>query len=274
MTSNQLRQLATAASPVGWLDAATRGDRALSVRYREAMAPFDLGDELRVALRADGQCWGLLCLHRGHAHAGFERRDAALLAELAPHLALALRRSLLLDPPTEGQPMGGGPGVAVLNADLTMRSVTAPAARWLDELADLDQPRSRIMPTVVRAVVERLARTDRDDPQPVRARVRVPSGRWLSVHAARLDDPDGSMAVVLEPITGAELAPLIVAAYRLTPREQAVTKRLLAGLARKTIASELRISQHTVNDHIKAVFDKTGSSSAGELRARIFQLPR
>jgi DNA-binding CsgD family transcriptional regulator len=255
------------------LDAATRGERALSLRYREAMAPFDLGDELRVALRLDGQCWGLLCLHRAHARAGFEARDAALLAELAPHIALALRRSLLLDPPSAGQILDG-PGVAVVGADLTLRSVTASAAHWLDELADLDQPRGHAMPTVVRAVVERLYRADRDDVRPVRARARGPSGRWLSVHAARLDDPDGSVAVVIEPITEAELAPLIVAAYGLTPREQTVAQRLLAGLARKAIASELHISQHTVNDHIKAVFDKTGVSSAGELRATIFQLPR
>jgi DNA-binding CsgD family transcriptional regulator len=271
---NQLRGLARATSPVGWLDAATRRQRALSLRYREAMAPFDLGDELRVALRLDGQCWGLLCLHRAHARAGFEARDAALLAELAPHIALALRRSLLLDPPNAGQSRDG-PGVAVVSADLTLRSVTAPAARWLDELADLDQPRGQVLPTVVRAVVERLVRrTDRDDVQPVRARARAPSGQWLSVHAAHLDDPDGSVAVVVEPITEAQLAPLIVAAYGLTPREQAVAQRLLTGLARKTIASELHISQHTVNDHVKAVFDKTGVSSAGELRAAIFQLPR
>jgi DNA-binding CsgD family transcriptional regulator len=268
---NQLRRLARTANPVGWLDAATRGERATSARYREAMLPFDLGDELRVALRVEGQCWGLLCLHRGQAQAGFEHRDAVLLAQLAPHLALGLRRSLLIDPPLASQSMDS-PGVAVVGADQTLRSVTAPAARWLDELSHLDQPRGPAMPTVVRAVIERLNATGSDHPLPVRARVRAPSGPWLSIHAAHLDDHDRSIAVVIEPITEAELAPLIVAAYGLTPREQVIARRLLAGLARKTIASELHISQHTVNDHIKAVFDKTGVSSAGQLRATIFQL--
>ena len=62
-----------------------------------------------------------------------------------------------------------------------------------------------------------------------------------------------------------------IAAYGLTNRERDITQRLLAGLARKTIASELHISAHTVNDHVKAVFDKTGVSSAGQLRAQLFR---
>ena len=80
-----------------------------------------------------------------------------------------------------------------------------------------------------------------------------------------------SVAVVVEPTSPVALAPLIVAAYGLTARESQVTQRLLTGLARKTISSELRISLHTVNDHVKAVFAKTGVSSAGELRAQVFR---
>ena len=57
--------------------------------------------------------------------------------------------------------------------------------------------------------------------------------------------------------------------WRILP-ERDVAQRLLGGLARKAIAAELRISQHTVNDHVKAVFDKTGVSSAGQLRAMLF----
>ena len=60
---NQLRQLVLTPTPIGWLDEATHGDRAAARRYREAMAPFGLGDELRVALMTEGTCWGLLCLH-------------------------------------------------------------------------------------------------------------------------------------------------------------------------------------------------------------------
>ena len=267
---NQLRQLVRQPSPVGWLDQATGGDRMASGRYRQAMLPYGLGDELRVALLADGTCWGLLCLHRAQARAGFDAVDATRLGALAPHVAGALRRAVLIERASSAT-IGEGPGVAMLNADGTVRSSTAAGARWLAELADLDHPRTQRLPTVVAAVVEQLTSADGGDPRAARARVYAPSGQWLTVHASRLDDADGSVAVVLEPTSPVALAPLLIAAYGLTTRESEVTRRLLIGLARKTIASELRISAHTVNDHVKAVFDKTGASSAGELRAQVFR---
>ena len=44
------------------------------------------------------------------------------------------------------------------------------------------------------------------------------------------------------------------------------TGRLLG----EDLRPELAISLHTVNDHIKAIFDKTGVCSAGQLRAQVF----
>jgi hypothetical protein len=127
---NQLRHLVRAPSPVGWLDHTTHGDRMAAARYRLAMQPYGMGDELRTALMADGNCWGLLCLHRAQAIAGFDARDATLLAAIGPIVARALRRTLVTEQAliTEG---GDGPGVCVLNADHTVHSSTAAAARWL-----------------------------------------------------------------------------------------------------------------------------------------------
>lgn len=45
---------------------------------------------------------------------------------------------------------------------------------------------------------------------------------------------------------------------------------LARGLAMEEIASELSISPHTVRDHVKAIFAKTGFASRGELVARVF----
>ena len=267
---NQLRDLVRLPSPVGWLDEATGGNRMAAARYRYAMRPYGLGDELRVALLADGTCWGLLCLHRAQARAGFAAADATRLGTLAPHIARGLRRAMLTEQAMAAT-TGDGPGVALLNADGSVRSSTPAGARWLGELADLDRPLRQRLPTAVASVVERLNSAGGGELGVARARVLAPSGRWLTVHASRLDDEDMSVAVVVEPTSPVELASLIIAAYGLTARESEVIQRLLTGLARKTIASELRISLHTVNDHVKAVFDKTGSSSAGELRAQVFR---
>jgi len=265
---NQLRQLARAPSPVGWLDGATHGDRMAARRYRIAMHPYGLGDELRAALMVDGSCWGLLCLHRAQAQAGFDPADVRALAGIGPVVAGALRRALVSEqaPTTDAW---DGPGVVVLNADRTLQSSTAAAARWLDELADLDHPHLGRLPTVLLGVIEQLKASGDGEPGSARARVRAPSGHWLTVHASALDDASGSFAVVIEPTSPPALAPLIIAAYGLTYRESDVTQRLLVGLPRKAIASELRISLHTVNDHVKAVFDKTGVSSSGQLRAQV-----
>lgn len=51
----------------------------------------------------------------------------------------------------------------------------------------------------------------------------------------------------------------------LTRRQRMVMLCLLDGLPRKEIASRLGITQHTVNDHVKAIFDRFQVSSISEL---------
>ena len=106
-----------------------------------------------------------------------------------------------------------------------------------------------------------------------RARVRTRRGPWLVCHASCLRDPDGSLgsiAVVVEPAKAAEIAPIIVQAYELTDREQQITRLIARGAATGDIAAELFLSAHTVRDHVKAIFQKVGVSSRGELVAKLF----
>jgi DNA-binding CsgD family transcriptional regulator len=73
------------------------------------------------------------------------------------------------------------------------------------------------------------------------------------------------------------VAPLLLKAYGLTPREQEVTQLVLRGATTAQVAQRLSISPHTVNDHLKAIFDKTGARTRGELSAKLFfgeHLPR
>jgi DNA-binding CsgD family transcriptional regulator len=104
-------------------------------------------------------------------------------------------------------------------------------------------------------------------------RLRSPSGRWLVLHATCLRDLDGdpgSVAVVIEPAQGEEIAPIIVEAYDLSPREQEVTRLIASGLRTAEIAAKLFVSPHTVRDYVKAIFEKVGVSSRGELTAKLF----
>jgi DNA-binding CsgD family transcriptional regulator len=106
-----------------------------------------------------------------------------------------------------------------------------------------------------------------------RSRVRTRRGTWLVCHASLLCDAEDvltGVAVVIEPATAAEIAPIIVQAYDLTDREQQITRLIARGARTAEIADELFLSAHTVRDHVKAIFAKVGVSSRGELVAKLF----
>jgi GAF domain len=127
---NKFATLATANRLVASLDEVTRHDRGASARYREIMRPLGLGDELRGALVAGGQCWGYVCLHREDDRAGFTPADAAALARLAPHIAQGLRNAMLLHrSPAITTVLR--PGVVLLAEDLTVVAITAEAEHLL-----------------------------------------------------------------------------------------------------------------------------------------------
>lgn len=108
---------------------------------------------------------------------------------------------------------------------------------------------------------------------PAAARLRGGSGRRLVVHASCLRSPSGvpgPVAVVLEPANSAQIAPIIVEAYCLTPREQQITQCVARGLSTADIATELYLSAHTVRHRLKAIFTKFGITSRGELVAKLF----
>jgi DNA-binding NarL/FixJ family response regulator len=99
--------------------------------------------------------------------------------------------------------------------------------------------------------------------------VRTAAGRWLRVRGSSIGHGDQAV-VTLEPASSHELAPLIAGAYELTPRERAVTQLVAQGLSTTAIAERLHLSAWTVQDHLKAIFDKADVSTRGELVARLF----
>jgi DNA-binding NarL/FixJ family response regulator len=93
------------------------------------------------------------------------------------------------------------------------------------------------------------------------------------VHASCLrgrDGRPGPTALTIEPAKSAQIAPIIVEAYGLTQREQQITRAVARGLSNPEIGLHLSLSAHTVRDHLKAIFAKTGVTSRGELVAKLF----
>ena len=199
-----------------------------------------------------------------------------LLADLAPHLAHGLRTALLADA-IEGAAGPDTSGLIILHADGRVAAVTAGAARWLRHLRDAvgsRLPEHRLSDAIY--AVASVAGGLPDDPGPARlprARVRVETGEWLLVHAARLErdgDASDEVAVMIEQARPTQIAPLLVRAYGLSERESDVVKAVLHGLSTEEISRSLHLSAYTVQDYLKSVFHKVGVSSRRELVAHVF----
>lgn len=273
---NRFSDLAVSVDPVSSLDCATRGDRPASTRYSEIMAPMGLGDELRVALRTGDRCWGVMCLHREDSPLGFSARDAAIVRRLAPHLAEGLRRSVLLRRPAAA-PSPSGPGILVVDDKLSVVSANAAAEWWLADITETDWPGTAELPLPVYAAVAQLARLEGSSgavSDIASIRLRTGSGQWLALHASRLSGAHGTQtAVVLEPATPNQLASMFLDAHGLTPAQVRIASLVLQGRSTNQIVFELRISAHTVQDHLKAVFDKLGVRSRRALVAALLVKP-
>ena len=92
----------------------------------------------------------------------------------------------------------------------------------------------------------------------------------LSASRLRSTGGQDQIIVIFELAQPTEIAPLILLAYDLTKREGEVTQCVLRGNSTNEIAAILHISSNTVQDHLKAIFEKVGVSSRRELAARIF----
>ena len=77
-------------------------------------------------------------------------------------------------------------------------------------------------------------------------------------------------AVIIEPAHPARIAPLLLDAYGVTDREQDVARLVFQGFSTAQMAQRLFIPPHTVQAHLKNVFEKTGVRTRRELTALVF----
>ena len=104
-----------------------------------------------------------------------------------------------------------------------------------------------------------------------RSRVQTRSGRWLLLYGTLLSGgAGGRTAVIIQPAAPSEVVPLVALAYGLSERERQVTGLCIKGRSTKEIARALHVSPYTVQDHLKAIFGKTGVRTRGELVGQVF----
>jgi DNA-binding CsgD family transcriptional regulator len=157
----------------------------------------------------------------------------------------------------------------VLSAADEVELTTAPAVALLNLLVQED-PAHRSLPPAALALAAQVRSQRRAGRSAPPLHVPTASG-WLTLHGSLPDaDSSGRVAIVVQR-TGEEYAvPLRLEAFGLTAREREVASLVARGLDTAAIAERLVISHWTVQDHLKAVFDKTSTRSRRDLLSQVF----
>jgi DNA-binding CsgD family transcriptional regulator len=279
---NKFERLARAPRKASTLTEATGGHPERSQRFRDLLTPAGLGPELRSAFVADGCAWGALILVRKSGQPDFDASDVDLLAAASMLLARAVRRGLIAEACASPAALTDAPGVIEIGLSGELMRASSSAEPLLAELSGTTVEagvRSPAVHTIVSTTRTAIAApADGDTPMLPRATVKTPAGTWLVLHGGLVDDTrSGNITVFIQRAYPTLVAPLLLKAYGLTPREQEVTQLMLKGATTIQAAQQLEISPHTVTDHVKSIYDKTGARTRGELSAALFfgeHLPR
>ena len=272
---NKFAELARAPRKAASLHEATGGRLERSPRYRDLLAAGGIGAELRGAFVADGATWGAVIMIRGAGGREFSRDEIDLLDRASGLFARAVRRGLVTEASQAAAPPSDAPGVLELDGSGRLERASSTAEPLLEELSGTTGEsgwRSPAIQAVASATRQAIAAGVSELPSTA---VKTRRGTWLVLHGALLGER--GVAVFIQRAHPTLVAPLLLKAHGLTAREQQVTQWLLRGATTAQTAQRLRISPHTVGEHVKAIYDKTGARTRGELSATVFfgeHLPR
>ena len=263
---NTFASLAKRRLPSAILSETTRGRPERSARYNDFLAPFGLPHEMRTAMVSRGRAWGGVIFHRTEASGDFTPADAALMGKLSRPIAEAMRNTLRFDAARRSGPRA--PGMLVLGPtdDIEM---STPGTEALVDLLRYSDPIGRSLPASVLITATQTRAAAKAGRQP--APVNVPTAEgWITLYGSVPTGPPGRVAVVVQTTPEGEAAPLRLETFALSRREREVAALIAQDLDTAGIAERLFISPWTVQDHCKAIFEKTGTHTRREFRALVF----
>ncbi len=266
---NRWTALLSQARPVALLAEAVSGDLAKSLVWREVMSRYGVADVASAVFADQYGCWGFLDLWRDGTRGPFTADDAEFIASLAAPLTSALRhcQARTFVKPAAAQRHDAGPVVLTLDDDLRIISKTAASQAWLNVLLPPD-PGERVIPaSVYNVAAQLLAAEEGLDHHPPRARTHLADGFWLTLRAARLSRDhersapvgNATLVVTIEEASAVERLDLFGRAFALTAREKELLGLLATGNDTRAMARRMSLSEHTIQDHLKSVFAKTGA---------------
>jgi DNA-binding CsgD family transcriptional regulator len=237
--------------------------------WETLLGEFGIADVLTVAFRDQGGRWGFLDLWRRSRR--FAPDECAALVSVSEMVTPVLRRSMRRTFDEPNTAASDGPVVLLLADDLRLVGQTERTERYLEALLPPTAAGVSIPAAAYNVAAQLLALEAGVGVGAPQARVFVPGRSWMTIRAGRLSSirTDGaSIVVTIEPIAPSERSELFGSVFGLTGREAEVLDAVIAGYDTRRAAQVLAISEHTLQDHLKAIFAKTGTNSRRLLGAR------
>jgi DNA-binding CsgD family transcriptional regulator len=257
-------------APVALLTVATGGELSRSFLWREMLDHYGVEDIASSVYRDQHGCWGFLDLWR--TAGSFTASDAAFLADIAAPVTAALRRAQARTFVDVHERSARGPIVLVLSPDLEVRAQTPQTREYLRVLVPPDEDRSPVPASAYNVAAQLLANEAGGEAGSPAARVHLTGGLWLTLRAARLGEASArdqrDLAISIEETSPSERAALFARAYGLSKREGELLAHLATGSDTHELAQRMFLSQHTVQDHVKSIFAKTGLNSRRDILSR------
>lgn len=257
--------------PVACLHAVTGGHLDQSLVWRDLLVDYDVRDAASVVFRDRFGCWGFLELWR--TGSSFTDAEAEALIAVNSTITSALRqcqaRTFELDAAVSERT---GPVVLLLSPQLTVRAQTPETEQLLRLLVPPESDRLPIPAGAYNVGAQLLAVEAGVDSHPPTARVHLSGGLWLTLRAARIGgrkpERDQDIAVTIERTDPHDRLDLFTRASALTAREGELLGHLAAGADTRQVAQRMFLSEHTVQDHLKSIFAKSGAPNRRTLLAR------
>jgi len=203
--------------------------------------------EAGAALATQGDPVGIVGFHRPKRDGRFSKREKELMGIIFPHLSRSLQISDLL----AGKAADADCGLIELDRNGRVLSMNEEARFALNGRPASLIPNPEHSPGSV--FFERGAYC---------YRVRTVPMHWNSIEKI----------IILEPCPDRHNLQAKLQAYGLTKRQEEVALFSIRGLVNKEIAEKLSITEQTVRDHLRDIFEKIGVHTRSELTAKVVGL--
>ncbi len=259
---------------VARLRAATSDHRERSLVWDQLLAGYGVDDVASLVFRDRFGCWAFLELWRTESGAGFTGAEAEFMHGISGVVTDALRRcqarTFECAPTLKDKT---GPVVLMLSPDLDVRAQTPETEEYLRVLVPPDADRHPIPADAYNVAAQLLAvESGVDDHRPM-TRVHLASGMWLTLRAARIGNTlpteERDIAVTIESASAAERLEFFARACGLSSREGELLRHLATGHDTRDTAKLMFVAEHTVQDHLKSIFAKTGVHNRRTLLSRV-----